>query len=80
MEKVSKVDPDFSAANIIVCIAASIKSDQFEPLMKIEPDCICIAGLRLSNDGAPFLLEGNFLCFIHQPLSDAFSSKRIAHP
>ena len=47
MEKVSEVYPDFSASNIIVCIAASIKPDQFEPLMKIESDCICIAGLRL---------------------------------
>ncbi len=80
MEKVSEVDPDLSAADIIVCIAASIKTDQFKPLMKIKSDCICIAGLRFQNDGTPFLPESDLLCFIHQPFSDTFSPKRIAHP
>ncbi len=80
VKKVSEVDSDLSASDIIVCIAASIKTDQFKTLMKIKSDCICIAGLRLQNNSAPFLPESNLLCFIHQPLSDAFPSKRIAHP
>ena len=31
VEKVSEVNPDFPAADIIVCIAAGIKTDQFRP-------------------------------------------------
>ena len=80
VEKESEVDPDLPAANIIVCIAASIKTDQLKSLMKIESDCVCIAGLRLQNDGAPFLPDSNFLCLIHQPLSNAFSPKRFTYP
>lgn len=80
MKKVTEVDPNFLAANIIVCVAASIKTDQFEALMKIESDCICIAGLCLQYDGTPFLTDSNFLCFIHQSLSDAFSTKYIIYP
>ena len=80
VEKVSEVDSDLSAANIIVCITAGIKANQLKALMKIEPDCICIAGLRLQNDGAPFLPDSYILCFIHQPFSDAFASQFLTHP
>lgn len=80
VEEKAEVKPDFLASNIIVCIAASVKTDQFKTLMKIESDCICIAGLCLKDDGASFLLECNFLCFIHQTLPEAFPSKRITHP
>ncbi len=67
VEEVSKVDSDLSAADIIVRIAAGVKTDQFKPLMKIESDGVCIAGLRFQNDGAPFLSDSNLLCLIHQP-------------
>ena len=50
VEEVSKVDSDLSAANIIVRIAAGIKTDQFKPLMKIESDCICILDSRKHDD------------------------------
>ena len=45
VEKIAEIDPNLPAANIIVCIAASIKTNQFKALMKIESNCICIAGL-----------------------------------
>ena len=80
VEKVSEVDSNLPATDIVVRIAAGIKAYQFKPLMKIEPDSICIAGLRLQYDGTPVLTESNFLCFIHQLPSDAFSTKRITHP
>ena len=35
VEKVSEVDPDLPAVNVIVRIAAGIKADQFKTLMKI---------------------------------------------
>ena len=80
VKKVSEVDPDLPAADIIVCIAAGIKTDQLKTLMKIESDGIYITGLRLQNDGTSFLLKSNFFCFIHQLFSDALSAKCIAHP
>ena len=80
VEEVSEVDPDLSAADIVIRIAAGIKTDQFKPLMKIESDGVCIAGLRLQDDGASFLTESSFLCLVHQPFSNAFSAKRITHP
>ena len=61
MKKVSEIDPDLSASDIIVCIAAGIKTDQFKTLMKIESDGVGVAGLRFQNNGAPFLQKGNFL-------------------
>ena len=45
VEKIAEIDPNLPAANIIVCIAASIKTNQFKALMKIESNCIRIAGL-----------------------------------
>ena len=80
VEKESEIDPDFAPADVVIGIAACIKADQFETLVEIKPDGIGVAGLRFQNNGAPFLQDGNFLCLIHQPLSDAFPSKRFAYP
>ena len=80
MEEVSEVYPDLPAANIIVRIAAGIKTDQFKALAEIESDGIGIAGLGFQDDGAPFLAEGDFLCLVHQFLSDALSPERFTHP
>ena len=80
MKEVSEVNPDLPAANIIVCIAASIKPDHFKTLTKIESDCICIVGLCFQNDCSPSLPDGDFLGFIHQHLSDALSPQFLTHP
>ena len=80
MEKISEIEPDFLLSDVVVRITAGIEPDQLKTLVQIEPDRLCIAGLRLQYDGTPVLTESNFLCFIHQLPSDAFSTKRITHP
>ena len=80
MKKESKIDPDFTPTDVVIGIAAGIEADQFESLMEIEPDGFCVAGLGFQDDGSPFLLNGNFLCFVHQPFPDPFSAKRFRYP
>lgn len=80
MKKVPQIDPYLSSANIIVCIAACIKTNQLKSLVKIEAYGVRIAGLRLQNDGAAVLVYSNFFCLIHQSLSNPLMAKFIGHP
>ena len=80
MKEVPQIDPYLSSANIIVCVTACIKTNQFKSLVKIEIDSVRIAGLRFQNDGAPVLACGNFFRLIHQPLPDPLTAKPIGHP
>ncbi len=55
MKEVPQIDPYLSSVNIVVCVTACIKTDQFKSLVKIEINGVCIAGLRFQDDGAPML-------------------------
>ena len=80
VKEIAEVKPYLTPVDIIIRITAGVKTDKFKSLMKIESDGVCIAGLRLQNDGAPFLTDSNFLCLIHQPPANAFPPKRFAYP
>jgi hypothetical protein len=65
MEKVSKVEPDFLLSDVIVCVAAGIKANQFKAFMKVETNSIRVAGLSFQHDSTAFLADRNLLCLIH---------------
>ena len=80
VKKVPQIEPHLSSANIIVCVTAGIKANQFKALVKIEADSVCIAGLRFQNDGTPILAYSNLLCLIHQSFPDSLMAKFVGHP
>ena len=91
MEKILPMEPDAALneverfckvvrPDIVVGITAGIKADQFKSLMKVKPDCFRIAGLGIQDQCPPFLLNGDFFRFIHQPFPDAFPAECFRHP
>jgi hypothetical protein len=80
VEEITKINPYFSSAYIIVCIAASVKSYKFKSLMKIESYGIRITGLCLKRDDAAVLVLRDFLCLIHKPFAKALALKFSRYP
>ncbi len=61
----SEIKSDFSAFNIIIRVAATVKTDQFKTFVYVKAYCICIAGLSFKNNGAALLVHCLLFCDFH---------------
>ena len=77
VEKVAQIDPDFAPANIIICIAAGIKTYKFESLMEVKAYGIGVTGLGLKDYGSSVLGLGHLFGLVHQLFAVALASEGI---